>query len=177
MKAVAGVTIACSFALAGNAFTQSFMSVPALLVDFPVPQSPSHAERARRLGRQWLVFWAVGDRVFRPISMLGIAGYGAAAWAAASVGGSWRLFAIAAGCNLVNVVHSAVNMQPINVRLAALAKEGTVKGKDKSCAQSLNTVQVEKAEECAQRWRRLNLVRMVMSLIAGTLAMSQVIQR
>ncbi|KAK6855882.1 hypothetical protein PG995_008033 [Apiospora arundinis] len=170
MNAVTGATIACSFVLVGNAITQSFMGVPALLVDFPLPRSASHAERARLLGRQWPVFWAVGNRFFRPISTLGIVGYGVAAWTAATSSvdlheggrssGSWKLFAIAAGCHVVNVVHSAVNMQPINERIAALAGEA----RDN-----------EKAEEYAQRWKRLNLVRLVMPLIAGTLAMTQVL--
>ncbi|KAK8040841.1 hypothetical protein PG994_013848 [Apiospora phragmitis] len=205
MKAVTGATIAYSFILVGmsllllppplsvlfartspinltastgNAVTQSFMGVPALLVDFPAPRSPSHAERARLLGRQWPVFWAVGNNFFRPISTLGIAGYGAAAWAAASIGGNWKPFAIAAACHAVNVVHSAVNMQPINERIASLGKEATGgKGEDKSGAHSVGSGQVEKAEEYAQRWRRLNLVRLVMPLIAGTLAMTQVIGR
>ncbi|KAK8035664.1 hypothetical protein PG993_010659 [Apiospora rasikravindrae] len=167
MEAVAGVTMACSFALAGNAFTQSFMSVPALLVSFPSPQSPSHAEKARLLGRQWLVFWAhAGHRGIRSRRMGGRFG-----------GGNWKLFAIAAGCNLVNVVHSAINMQPINVRLAALAQVGTGHGNDKLDAHSVGAVQVEKAEEYARRWGRLNLVRMAMSLIAGALAMSQLLER
>ncbi|KAK8855387.1 hypothetical protein PGQ11_011299 [Apiospora arundinis] len=162
MKAVTSATIACSFVLVGNAITQSFMGVPALLVDFPLPRSASHAERARLLGGQWPVFWAVGNRFFRPISTLGIVGYGVAAWTAATSSvalheggrssGSWKFFAIAAGCHVVNV--------PINERIAALAGEA----RDN-----------EKAEEYARRWKRLNLVRLVMPLIAGTLAMTQVL--
>ncbi len=36
----------------------------------------------------------------------------------------WRLFAVAAVMHLVNIVHSAVNMQPLNDKLAALVGEG-----------------------------------------------------
>jgi hypothetical protein len=41
-----------SYNFLGNAVTQSFMTVPALLVDFPNHSSPNYAERATLLGRQ-----------------------------------------------------------------------------------------------------------------------------
>lgn len=58
------------------------MGVPALLVDFPPPSSPGHAAAARHLGRQWPIFWSMGNVFFRPISTLGIFGYGYAGYCA-----------------------------------------------------------------------------------------------
>ncbi|OIW25956.1 hypothetical protein CONLIGDRAFT_717616 [Coniochaeta ligniaria NRRL 30616] len=167
-QAIVGMTIAFSYTLFGNAITQSFMGVPALLIDFPPPTSPYHAAAARHLGRQWPVFWAVGNVFFRPISTLGIFGYTFAAYHAASTssrgGGDWRLYAVSAACHLVTVVHSAVNMQPINARIDALKDEG------------VGTAELEKAEYWARRWARLNLVRLVMPLVAGSLALSQAVR-
>ncbi|KAK7963683.1 hypothetical protein PG996_008624 [Apiospora saccharicola] len=165
LKVVTSATVACSFILAGNAITQSFMGVPALLIDFPTPASPSHAERARLLGRQWPVFWEVGNRFFRPLSTVGILLYGASAWAARQQGkGNWSLVAVAACCNILTAVHSAINMQPINERISALGGGGE-QAKDG-----------EKAEQYARRWGRLNLLRVVVPLVAGTLAMTQVLE-
>ncbi|KAH8906200.1 hypothetical protein BR93DRAFT_928796 [Coniochaeta sp. PMI_546] len=163
----------------GNAITQSFMGVPALLIDFPPPTSPAHPAAARHLGRQWPVFWAVGNVFFRPISTLGIFGYAFAAYHAAAaapahgegssgglprVAGDWRLYAVSAACHLVTVVHSAVNMQPINAKIDALKDQG------------VSTAELEKAEYWARRWARLNLVRLVMPLVAGSLALSQAVR-
>ncbi|KAB5584738.1 hypothetical protein GE09DRAFT_1232809 [Coniochaeta sp. 2T2.1] len=172
----------------GNAITQSFMGVPALLVDFPPPTSPAHPSAARHLGRQWPVFWSVGNVFFRPISTLGIFGYAFAAYDAFSsassrlrnttpgvsaayettrgtgMQGDWRFYAVSALCHLVTVVHSAVNMQPINGRIDALKAEGT------------GTAELEKAEFWARRWAKLNLVRLVMPLVAGSLALSQALK-
>ncbi|KAJ9143952.1 hypothetical protein NKR19_g6656 [Coniochaeta hoffmannii] len=183
-QAIVGLTIAFSYTLFGNAVTQSFMGVPALLIDFPPPTSPSHAAAARHLGRQWPVFWAVGNVFFRPISTLGIFGYAFTAYSAFTTSsfspgvshayatrrgrgaapGDWRLYAISAACHLVTVVHSAVNMQPINARIDGLRNEG------------VSTAELEKAEYWARRWARLNLVRLVMPLVAGSLALSQVLR-
>ncbi|KAI1827437.1 hypothetical protein F4861DRAFT_536000 [Xylaria intraflava] len=165
-EVVIGTTIACSFILFGNAITQSFMGVPALLVDFPPPSSPEHAARARLLGRQWPTFWKVGNVFFRPISALGILGYGYTAWAAATQGGfgDWRFYAISAACHLITVVHSALNMQPINEKLDALQEP---KG----------GVATTLAADYARRWIRLNTVRLVTPAVAGTLALSQVLRR
>ncbi|KAI0471546.1 hypothetical protein GGR56DRAFT_677448 [Xylariaceae sp. FL0804] len=187
-EAVAGTTIAFSFILAGNAITQSFMSVPALLVDFPSPSSDEHAARARLLGRQWPVFWVVGNRFFRPISTLGIFGYAYASFAAyqrqrqrqqsfIGIGGGgggegegadWRLFAVAALCHLVTVVHSAVNLQPVNEQLAALA--------DGPRADKKKGVDARDAEAYARRWIRLNILRLGTAVVAGTLALSQIMR-
>ena len=47
----------------GNAITQSFITVPALLVNFPQPSSPEHSAHVRLLGRQWPLCWTVGNRL------------------------------------------------------------------------------------------------------------------
>ncbi|KAH9899041.1 hypothetical protein F4778DRAFT_741965 [Xylariomycetidae sp. FL2044] len=165
-EAVAGTSIAFSFILFGNAVTQSFMAVPGLLLDFPAPSSPDHTARARLLGRQWPVFWVGGNNFFRPISTLGIFGYAYTAWAAASSAqgsrlGDWRLFAVSAVCHLVTVVHSALNMQPINEKLTAL--------KDKDCPH------LKQAETYGRRWIKFNTVRLITPVIAGTIALSQLL--
>lgn len=146
------------------------MGVPALLIDFPPTTSPSHPAAARHLGRQWPVFWAVGNVFFRPISTFGIFGYAFAAYHAYTTGsprlggGDWRLYAASAACHLVTVVHSAVNMQPINAKIDGLKEEGA------------STAELEKAEYWARRWAKLNLVRLVMPLVAGSLALSQALK-
>ncbi|KAI0455253.1 hypothetical protein F5B21DRAFT_523970 [Xylaria acuta] len=168
-EVVVGTTIACSFILFGNAITQSFMGVPVLLVDFPPPSSPEHAARARLLGRQWPTFWKVGNIFFRPISTLGIFGYGYTAWAASSPGmggrlGDWRVYAISAMCHLITVVHSAMNMQPINEKLGAL--------KDPK-----GPVDSKLAENYARKWIKFNTVRLITPAVAGTLALTQALRR
>ncbi|KAI0143717.1 hypothetical protein GGR57DRAFT_518196 [Xylariaceae sp. FL1272] len=165
---VVGTTIACSFILLGNAITQSFMGVPALLVNFPPASSPEHEARARLLGRQWPTLWKVGNVFFRPISTLGIFGYAYTAWVASSKAsgnqlGDWRLYAIAAICHLVTVVHSAVNMQPINEKIAALAN-------------SKGHVDSRLAESYGRKWIKGNTVRLITPFIAGSLALSQVLK-
>ncbi|KAJ8131167.1 hypothetical protein O1611_g2457 [Lasiodiplodia mahajangana] len=167
-EVVVGTTIACSFILFGNAITQSFMGVPVLLVDFPPPSSPDHADRARLLGRQWPTFWKVGNVFFRPISTLGIFGYGYTAWAASQGTGGrlgdWRVYAISAMCHLITVVHSALNMQPINEKLDALKEP---KGR----------VDSKLAESYARKWIKFNTVRLITPVIAGTLALTQALRR
>ncbi|KAI1739918.1 hypothetical protein F4680DRAFT_448530 [Xylaria scruposa] len=168
-EVVAGTTIAFSFILFGNAITQSFMGVPVLLVDFPPPSSPEHANRARLLGRQWPIFWRVGNIFFRSISTFGIFGYGYTAWAASSRAtggmlGDWRAYTISAMCHLTTVVHSAINMQPINEKLNAL--------KD-----SKGGVDSELAESYARKWIKFNTVRLITPVIAGTLALTQALGR
>ncbi|KAK0707975.1 hypothetical protein B0H67DRAFT_589001 [Lasiosphaeris hirsuta] len=167
-EAVVGTTAAFSFILFGNAITQSFMGVPALLVDFPRPSAPEHAAAARHLGRQWPVFWNVGNAFFRPISTLGIFGYAYASYLTYSAGPAtlrdWRLYAVSAACHFVNVLHSALNMQPLNNKLDGL-REPKAGGVDSSLA-----------EYYARRWIKLNGVRMVMPLVAGTVALWQTLR-
>ncbi|KAK3693150.1 hypothetical protein B0T22DRAFT_504658 [Podospora appendiculata] len=172
-EAVVGTTIAFSFILLGNAITQSYMGVPALLVNFPPPSSPSHAAAARHLGQQWPVFWNVGNVFFRPISTLGILGYGYTSWVAAHTSANaatpagrsaWRLYLISATCHLITVVHSAINMQPMNSKLDGL-RDPKVSGVDPSLA-----------EYYARRWIAMNSVRIAMPLIAGSVALWQTLR-
>ncbi|KAI1266545.1 hypothetical protein F5Y18DRAFT_444993 [Xylariaceae sp. FL1019] len=169
IELVVGTTIACSFILFGNAITQSFMGVPALLVNFPPASSSEHESRARLLARQWPILWKVGNVFFRPISTLGIFGYAYTAWAVSSKAsddqmGDWRLYAIAAVCHLVTVVHSALNMQPINEKIAALeAPKGHV--------------DTRLAESYGRKWIKYNTVRLITPFIAGSLALSQALKR
>ncbi|KAK4228653.1 cytochrome P450 [Podospora fimiseda] len=170
-NAVVSTTLACSFILLGNAITQSFMGVPALLVDFPHPSTPQHALAARHLGRQWPVFWQVGNVFFRPISTLGIFGYAYASYAAykkAHSSSDWKFLAVSAVCHLITVIHSAVNMQPLNAKIDALSRDGVGKMGIK--------VDVSLAEHYARRWIKLNLVRVVMPAVAGSIALSQTVK-
>ncbi|KAG8162949.1 hypothetical protein KVR01_007427 [Diaporthe batatas] len=142
------------------------MGVPALLVDFPPKSSPEYAARVRHLGRQWPVFWAVGHGFFKPISTLGLLGYSYTLWAAQGRGGGfgdWRLYALSALCHLVTMVHSAVNMQPLNNKLDGLASAKASKS------------DVDQAESFARSWMRWNTVRIAMPLIAGTSALWQLV--
>ncbi|KAI0105614.1 hypothetical protein F4776DRAFT_668579 [Hypoxylon sp. NC0597] len=163
VEAVLGTTVAFSFILLGNAITQSFMGGPALLVDFPSPSSPDHAARAKLLGRQWPVFWVVGNQFFRPISTLGILGYAYTSWVASTQGphgklGDWKPYAISALCHLITVVHSAANMQPINEKIDALKEpKGGVDAKD--------------AENFVRKWIKFNTVRLITPVVAGSVAL------
>ena len=146
------------------------MTVPALLVDFPKAGTPDHISRARLLGRQWPLCWTVGNQFFRPISTLGFLGY---AYAGFSVWreykdhviarGDWRMFAVAAIMHLTTIVHSAVNMQPLNDKLEALSGRTSEK-------------ELGEAEGIARRWGSWNRLRIVTPLIAGTLALFQLAQ-
>ncbi|ORY10339.1 hypothetical protein BCR34DRAFT_485806 [Clohesyomyces aquaticus] len=165
VKAVAGTCVTFSFILAGNAITQSFMTIPALLVGFPSPGSPQHTDRARLLGRQWPLCWTVGNRFFRPISTLGFLGYAYAGYAVYNEGfrarADWKAFVIAAAMHLTTILHSAINMQPMNDKLEALAERASEK-------------ELYQAEPTARKWGKWNLLRMVTPIVAGSLALWQV---
>ncbi|CAI6337433.1 unnamed protein product [Periconia digitata] len=167
VKAVAGTCIGFSFILVGNAITQTYMTIPALVVDLPKPGTPEHTSRARLIGKQWPLCWSVGNVFFRPISTIGILGYGYSAFNIYQEGplarADWRVFAVAAALHLTTVVHSAVNMQPINDKLEALAGRTSEK-------------ELGQAEGIARRWASWNRVRMVTPVLAGALALSQLIQ-
>ncbi|KAJ4337493.1 hypothetical protein N0V87_004639 [Didymella glomerata] len=166
VKSVAGTCITFSFILAGNAITQSFMTVPALLVNFPPPSSPEHKERARLLGRQWPLCWTVGNQFFRPISTLGFLGYAYAGYATYKQGvtarSDWRLFGVAAVMHLMTIIHSAKNMQPLNDKLEALAGRAS-------------DTELKEAETVAKKWASWNRLRLVTPIIAGTLALYQLL--
>ncbi|KZM28236.1 uncharacterized protein EKO05_0011050 [Ascochyta rabiei] len=166
VRGVAGTCITFSFILAGNAITQSFMTVPALLVNFPPPSSPEHKERAQLLGRQWPLCWTVGNQFFRPISTLGFLGYAYAGYATYKQGvlarNDWKLFAVAAAMHLMTIVHSAKNMQPLNDKLEALAGRAS-------------DTELKEAETVAKKWASWNRLRLVTPVIAGSLALYQLL--
>ncbi|PMD60053.1 uncharacterized protein K444DRAFT_643298 [Hyaloscypha bicolor E] len=137
---VLGSSISFSFTLV---VTQSFMTVPALLVDFPNHSSPNYAERATLLGRQWPHCWAVGNMFFRPISTLGALGYAYSSYCAshsATTSMDWRVLVVAA------LMHEA-------------------KG-------AYGTHQAG-AEALLRKWRKWNILRVITPTIAGCVAMWQ----
>lgn len=146
----------------GNAITQSYMTVPALLVNFPPPGSPDHKDRARLLGRQWPLCWTVGNQFFRPISTLGFLGYAYAGYSVYREGmlarSDWRLFGVAALMHLTTILHSAINMQPLNDKLEALAERTSEK-------------ELGEAQEIATKWASWNRLRLVTPVVAGGLAL------
>ncbi|KAF2733023.1 hypothetical protein EJ04DRAFT_298300 [Polyplosphaeria fusca] len=160
VKSVVGTCISFSFILAGNVITQCFTTIPALLIDFPSPGTKDHTSRARLLGRQWPLCWSVGNQFFRPISAFGIFGYAYTAYqtyrANDRIGGDWKLLAVAAGMHVATLVHSVVNMQPLNDRLEGLAKA--------------SEKELGEAEGIARKWARWNLVRLVNPAVAGVCA-------
>lgn len=86
---------------------------------------------------------------------------------------------MAAGCHLVTVVHSAVNLQPLNERIMALGgEEGKeeLKGGNAQGDGDGAKADVARAEDMARRWAKLNLLRMVMPLVAGSLALWEVLK-
>lgn len=149
--------------------TQSFMTVPALLVDFPNQSSPNYTARATLLGRQWPYCWAVGNVFFRPISTLGALGYAYSSYCASrsvTTSMDWRLLAVAALMHVVTILHSALNMQPLNDRLAALdpnTKE----------AKSASGTHQAGAEALLRKWGKWNIVRVITPTVAGCVAMWQ----
>lgn len=142
------------------------MTVPALLVDFPRPGTPEHTERARLLGRQWPLCWTVGNRFFRPISTLGFLGYAYAGYSVYQQGilarADWKMFAVAAVMHLTTIVHSAVNMQPLNDKLEALAGRTSEK-------------ELGEAEGIAKKWASWNRLRLLTPVVAGSLALWQLV--
>lgn len=138
------------------------MTVPALLVNFPPVGSADHKSRARLLGRQWPLCWTVGNQFFRPISTLGFLGY---AYAGVSVyregmvaRSDWKLFGAAAIMHLTTILHSAINMQPLNDKLEALAERSSEK-------------ELGEAEGIARKWASWNRLRLVTPVLAGSLAL------
>lgn len=138
------------------------MTVPALLVDFPPPGTPDHTSRARLLGRQWPLCWTVGNKFFRPISSLGFLGYAFASFSVYREGAlarsDWRLFGLAALMHLTTILHSALNMQPLNDQLESLASRSDEKN-------------LGDAEGIARKWATWNQLRLVTPVIAGSLAL------
>lgn len=147
------------------------MTVPALLVDFPSAGSQNYSARATLLGRQWPYCWAVGNVFFRPISTLGALGYAFSSYSAynsTTTMADWRFLAVAAFMHVVTILHSALNMQPLNDKLAALD------GESKEAKSSAGNHQLG-AEALLRKWGKWNIVRVVTPTVAGILAISQFI--
>lgn len=141
--------------------------MPALIADFPTRDQPTYNARSSLLGRQWPLCWTVGNIFFRPMSTLSTIAYAYLSFPALrDLDVDWRLFAVAFALSAGTIVHSAVNMQPLNDRLAALAE--VEKQAKTSFARKEDTV------DLACRWARLNLVRVVFPLIGGSLVLSQI---
>ena len=98
------------------------------------------------------------------MSTLGFVGYAYSAYAVYKEGyrarSDWRLFAVAAVAHLCTVVHSAINMQPLNDKLEALAGRAGEKA-------------LQEAVPIARQWAKWNLVRLVTPVLAGSLALWQ----
>lgn len=143
------------------------MTVPALVVDFPRPGTPEHTSRARLLGRQWPLCGRVGNTFFRPISTFGIVGYSFTAYSLYREGifarANWKWFVVSAAMHLTTVIYSAVNMQPLNDKLKALAERTSEKD-------------LGAAEGIARKWASWNRVRLVTPFLAGALALWQISQ-
>ena len=151
------------------------MTIPALLADFPPPSSPDYSARATLLGKQWPHCWAVGNVFFRPISTLGFLSYlysAIVSYNNASAIGDYRLFALCAVSNLIGIVHSAVNMQPLNDKLASL--DVTSPEAKRAGIMSVKS-QLKDGEAILRKWGNWNLVRVVVPLVSGTVALSQFI--
>ncbi|KIW04619.1 uncharacterized protein PV09_04366 [Verruconis gallopava] len=173
-NAVLATCIAIDYTLAGNAITQSYMGVPALIHEFPSSNSPEYAVRARLLGKQWPPIWVVGNNFFRPISTIATIGYAFTAWSLARVERvldmDWRWFAFNAALHATVIVHSAVNMQPLNNKLAALAGVGSDgKGNAKVDKQDEG-----RAVEIATNWIEGNKYRLLIPVVTGAISLWQV---
>lgn len=152
------------------------MTLPAMITEFPAPSSPEYNTRAVLLGKQWPICWTVGNVVFRPISTISTIGYAFSAWSIYRSPNplekrDWRIFALGALLHVSVIVHSAINMQPLNDQLAALAGTGT-DGRGKALAST--TKQVEgKAVEISWKWIRGNYYRLLVPMVSGGLSLYQ----
>ncbi|KAK2074861.1 hypothetical protein P8C59_009034 [Phyllachora maydis] len=124
-EAVALTSSACSFILLGNAITQSYIG-PSSGASAPASSAPS-ASRAR-----WATAGPRGRARARARGRPAVAHY--------------YCYAAAAACHVVILVHTAVNLQPLNARLEGLKAAGPI-GRGG-----------EEAEAVARRWMALNLV-------------------
>jgi hypothetical protein len=149
------------------------MTLPAMIADFPAPSSPEYNTRAHLLGKQWPICWTVGNNFFRPISTLSTLGYAFSAWSLSRSTSliekkDWRFFALGALLHVSVIFHSAVNMQPLNDKLAALAGTGT-DGK----GTATTTVGDGQAVEIATQWIKGNYYRLLVPMVSGGLSLYQ----
>lgn len=70
----------------------------------------------------------------------------------------WKLFGVAAVMHLTTILHSALNMQPLNDKLEALAERASDK-------------ELGEAENIARKWASWNRLRLVTPVLAGSLAL------
>lgn len=152
------------------------MTLPAMIVDFPAPSSPDYKVRAHILGKQWPVCWSVGNVFFRPISTISTLGYAFSAWSlyrsnSLAEKKDWRIFALGALLHVSVILHSAINMQPLNDQLAALAGVGTDGKGTASAVASKNSD--GKAVEIATNWIRGNYYRLLVPMVSGGLSLYQ----
>jgi hypothetical protein len=155
----------------GNAITQSFMTLPSLIVNFPAPATTEYRTRSTLLGKQWPICWTVGNDFFRPISALSTLGYAFTALSlyldtSMAEKKDWRLFALGALLHVSVIVHSAVNMQPLNDQLAALAGTGS---DGKSAAKKVEG----DAVKIATAWIEGNYYRIAVPAISGGICLYQ----
>jgi hypothetical protein len=153
------------------------MTLPSLILDFPKYTTPEYNVRAQLLGKQWPVHWVVGNNVMRPISTLATLGYAFSAWSFSRTSSllsekpDWRFFALNAILHVSVIVHSAVNMQPLNDKLAALAGTGTDgKGRGKVASQDEG-----RAVEIGTKWIRRNYYRLIVPFTTGVISLSQLL--
>ncbi|KAI9666750.1 MAG: hypothetical protein M1831_001525 [Alyxoria varia] len=193
----AGV-IAIDFFLSGNALTQSTMTLPSLIASFPSKSTDptDHAYRSRLLGTQWPVCWRVGNVIMRPLSTVSTLSYAFISWSSSRAGNQngvsgkdWRPFAFAAILHLTVIIHSAVNLQPVNDKLAGLAgrdsageekKKKNVNGSAGEKEKDAHGSGVDKkgdenedAVALATKWIRWNYYRAVVPMLTGGIALWQ----
>jgi hypothetical protein len=144
-----------------------------MITDFPAPTSPEYNTRAHLLGKQWPICWTVGNQFFRPISTISTLGYAFSALSLSRTSSltekkDWRFFALGALLHVSVIVHSAINMQPLNDQLAALAGTGTY-------GKGVATMKVGEgnAVEIATKWIRGNYYRLLVPMISGGLSLYQ----
>jgi uncharacterized membrane protein len=93
---------------------------------------------------------------------LGFLGYAYAGYSVFREGvlarSDWKLFGVAAVMHLSTILHSALNMQPLNDKLEALAERASEK-------------ELGEAENVAKKWASWNRLRLVTPVVAGGAAL------
>lgn len=156
------------------------MTLPMLILDFPPPTSPEYEARAKLFGKQWPISWVAGNNFFRPLSTLATIGYAVTAWSLSrpfkNVGSAlaekrdWRLYALSAALHVSVIVHSALNMQPLNDKMASLAGLDSHGNKDSEAAIKAGKVD---AVDTATKWMNWNIYRLVIPAVTGGISIYQ----
>lgn len=151
------------------------MTLPSLIINFPPATSPEYKVRAQLLGKQWPVHWVVGNNFFRPISTIATLGYAFTAWSLARSTSQfaetkdWRWFTVNALLHVSVILHSAINMQPLNDKLAALAGTAT----DGKGTGKVANADEGRAVEIGTSWMRKNYYRLAIPAITGSISLWQ----